>query len=106
MRSSAILFLLGTIACAQQWIPQTSNSTASLRGISAVNDKTVWASGTGGTFLHTTDGGASWTAAKVPGAESLDFRGIHAADARTVYLMSSGSGDKSRIYKTTDAGVH
>jgi photosystem II stability/assembly factor-like uncharacterized protein len=106
MRSSAILFLLVTIAFGQQWIPQTSNSTASLRGISAVNDKDVWASGTGGTFLHTTDGGASWTAGKVAGAESLDFRGIHAVDARTVYLMSSGSGDKSRIYKTTDAGVH
>ena len=30
--------LLTAAAHAQQWIPQTSNSTASLRGISAVND--------------------------------------------------------------------
>src|ERR1051326_2550147 len=98
--------LLAALAYAQSWIPQTSNSTASLRGVSAVDRNVVWASGTGGTYLHTTDGGVTWTAAKVPGAESLDFRGIRAVDARTVYLMSSGSGGLSRIYKTTDAGAH
>jgi photosystem II stability/assembly factor-like uncharacterized protein len=92
--------------CAQSWIPQTANTRASLRGVSAVDPATVWASGTGGTYLITNDAGAAWRAAKVPGAEALDFRGIHAVDARTVYLMSAGSGDKSRIYKTTDAGEH
>ena len=64
----------------------------------------MWASGSGGTWLVTIDGGVTWRAAKVAGAEALDFRGIRAIDARTVYLMSAGSGDKSRIYKTTDAG--
>ena len=101
---AALLF--AAAAHAQQWIPQSGNSTASLRGVSAVDDKIVWASGTAGTFLHTADGGATWTAAQVPGAESLDFRGIRAIDARTLYLMSAGSGDKSRIYKTNDAGAH
>jgi photosystem II stability/assembly factor-like uncharacterized protein len=52
------------------------------------------------------DGGATWRTGKVPGAEALDFRGIRAIDARTVYLMSAGPGDKSRIYKTSDAGDH
>jgi photosystem II stability/assembly factor-like uncharacterized protein len=66
----------------------------------------VWASGSGGAWLATTDGGVTWRAAKVPGAETLDFRGIRAIDARAVYLVSSGSGDKSRIYKTSDAGDH
>src|SRR6202008_1886812 len=51
-------------------------------------------------------GGVTWQESKVPGAESLDFRGVRAIDARTVYLMSSGSGDKARIYRTTDAGGH
>jgi photosystem II stability/assembly factor-like uncharacterized protein len=101
----ACLFLAAA-AQAQSWISQTTNSTASLRGISAVNPRVVWASGTGGTFLHTTDGGATWTAGKVPGGETLDFRGIRAVDERTVYLMSSGAGEKSRIYKTVDAGGH
>ena len=98
--------LLATSSVAQQWIPQTSNSTASLRGVSAVDRSTVWASGSGGTWLRTTDGGTTWTAGKVPDADSLDFRGIRAIDAQTTYLMSSGNGEKSRIYKTIDAGLH
>ncbi len=92
--------------CAQNWAPQTSDTRASLRGVSAVDARSVWAGGSGGTYLVTTDAGITWRAAKVPGAEALDFRGIRAIDARTVYLVSTGSGDKSRIYKTTDAGEH
>jgi len=101
-----LVFLTAAAAYAQSWIPQTSNSTASLRAVSAVNANEVWASGTGGSYLHTTDGGATWVAAKVPGAESLDFRGVRAIDGHIVYLMSSGSGEKARIYKTSDGGVH
>jgi photosystem II stability/assembly factor-like uncharacterized protein len=91
---------------AQGWAPQAGNTRASLRGVSAVDARTVFASGSGGTWLATTDGGVTWKAATVPGAEALDFRGIRAVDARTIYLMSAGAGDKSRIYKTTDAGEH
>src|SRR5258706_9044132 len=93
-RRLACLWIAG-MAFGQAWTPQTSNTTASLRGVSAISDKIVWASGTGGTYLKTTDGGANWQAAKVPGAEALDFRGIRAIDPRTVYLMSIGPGDKS-----------
>jgi len=93
-------------ALAQVWVNQQSNTTASLRGISAVNVKNVWASGTGGTYVHTSDGGRTWMAAVVPGAEQLDFRGIHAFNSRTVLLVSSGPGDKSKVYKTKDGGLH
>jgi photosystem II stability/assembly factor-like uncharacterized protein len=103
MKLLAAAFLVGT-SFAQSWMPQTSNTNASLRGLSAVDEKTVWASGSGGTYLRTIDGGVTWTAASVAGAESLDFRGVRAIDARTAYLMSSGPGEKSRIYKTTNAG--
>jgi photosystem II stability/assembly factor-like uncharacterized protein len=95
-----------TVANAQIWTSHSSGTTASLRGVSAVNSKAVWASGTGGTYLESTDGGASFRVAVVPGAEPLDFRGVHAVDQRTVYLLASGEGDKSRIYKTTDGGLH
>src|SRR5712692_6907295 len=91
---------------AQSWIAQTSNTTASLRGVSAVNERVVWASGSGGTWLRTTDGGVTWQASKIAGAETLDFRGIRATDERTAWVMSIGPGDKSRIYKTVDAGEH
>ncbi|HEX6559976.1 MAG TPA: hypothetical protein VF021_10950, partial [Longimicrobiales bacterium] len=39
--------------------PLASSSDASLRGISVVSADVAWASGTRGTVLRTTDGGAS-----------------------------------------------
>ena len=97
-------FFCASLAPAQTLVSQNSTTTASLRGISAVNADVAWASGAGGTWLRTTDGGATWTASKVPGAEDLDFRDVQAVDERTAYLLSIGTGDKSRIYKTTDGG--
>ncbi len=88
------------------WVPQISNTTAGLRGLHAVSARVAWASGTNGTYLVTIDGGAHWRAAVVPGAESLDFRDVEAFDAHTAYLLSSGAGDKSRLYRTSDGGRH
>jgi photosystem II stability/assembly factor-like uncharacterized protein len=104
MRIAWLIFLAG-VACAQSFTPQTSGSNASLRGVCAVNEKVVWASGTRGTYLKTVDGGAAWKAAVVPGAEALDFRDVQGVDANTAYLLSIGSGDTSRVYKTTDGGA-
>ena len=83
---------------------QTSGAEALFIGISPVDENVIWISGTQGTYARTTDGGTTWQAAVVPGADSLQFRDVHAVDARTAYLLSIGSGDQSRIYKTTDAG--
>jgi len=97
--------LLPSLLFAQSWTPQTSNTTASLRGVSAVNDQVVWASGSGGTFLRTADGGETWQSGRIAGAERLDFRAIHAFDERTAIVVSIGNGDSSRVYKTTDGGA-
>jgi len=85
-----------------QWNPQKSNTTSSLGGLSIVNANVVWVSGTGGTFVRTTDGGETWQAGAVPGGEKLDFRDVYAVDAKTAYLLSFGN--QARIYKTTDGG--
>jgi photosystem II stability/assembly factor-like uncharacterized protein len=90
---------------AQSWTPQSSGTSVSLRGVSAVSQSVVWASGGSGTFLRTLDGGATWKAAKVPGASDLDFRAIRAFHENTAFLLSIGAGEKSRIYKTADGGV-
>ena len=91
------------IAAQAQWAIQNSNTTADLRGIHSVDGKIAWASGTSGTVLRTVDGGSNWqTCAIPPGAEKLDFRGVQAFDAKTAVVMSSGKGDLSRLYKTTD----
>lgn len=92
------------LGCAHaQWETQTSNTRADLRGIDSVGGGVAWASGTHGTVLRTEDSGYVWQGcAMPPGAEDLDFRGIQAFDANTAIVMSSGKGDLSRLYKTTD----
>jgi len=102
-----ILAILAAITSAHgQWTLETSNTTADLRGIHAVGNGVAWASGTNGTVLRTEDGGYVWQSCTVPpGAEKLDFRGVQAFDANTAIVMSSGKGDLSRLYKTTD-GCH
>lgn len=84
---------------------QESGTSERLIGLSPVNDQVVWASGTGGTYVRTTDGGTTWTAGTVPSGDSLQFRDVHAVSADTAYLLSIGRGDQSRVYKTTDGGT-
>ena len=82
---------------------EPSETTADLRGIHAVGDGVVWASGTGGTVLRSQDSGFEWQqCATPPGAEKLDFRAIWAWDDQAAIVMSSGPGTLSRLYKTTD----
>lgn len=84
--------------------PQLSGTDVLFIGLSPVDEQVVWTSGTQGTFARTTDGGATWQVGTVPGADSLQFRDVHAVDAETAYLLSIGTGEQSRIYKTTDGG--
>ena len=86
-------------------VEQVSGTTALLIAVSPVNDRIVWLSGARGTWVRTTDGGTTWQTGQVPGADSLQFRDVHAVDANTAYLLSIGEGSASRIYKTTDAGT-
>lgn len=84
--------------------PQQSGTLNRLQAVSPVNARIVWASGVGGTFTVTTDGGNTWRAGVVPGAEGLEFRDVEGVSARDAYLLSAGTGTDSRIYKTRDGG--
>jgi photosystem II stability/assembly factor-like uncharacterized protein len=100
------VFVLTSITASAQWQLQTSNTTADLRGIHSIGNGVAWASGANGTVIRTLDGGVAWLSCSIPpNAEHLDFRGIQAFDANTAIVMSSGKGDLSRLYKTTD-GCH
>jgi photosystem II stability/assembly factor-like uncharacterized protein len=105
MRPLSFLLISATLA-AQTPRVQISNTTESLRGVSAVSREIAWASGTHGTYLRTADGGKTWTPAQVPDATALDFRAVVAFSADEAFLMSIGTGEQSRIYHTTDAGKH
>jgi len=95
---------IGSFPLHAQWQTQESHTESNLRGLCAVNEKVAWASGSKGTFIRTIDGGETWQAGKVPGAEELDFRDVEALDDHTAWLLSIGNGRESRIYKTTGAG--
>lgn len=99
----SLLMLLACVPARGQFALLNSGTTASLRGIDAVNEQVAWASGSGGTVLLTTNGGTSWKHCAVPpGGEKLDFRGVQALDAKTALVMASGTGPLSAVYKTTD----
>ena len=107
--ASALLALLPVAsAFAQQaWQAQASGTSAELRGLSVVSATVAWASGAQGTVLRTTDG-AHWQVIDVTGvadAAGLDFRDIHAIDARSALVMSAGPGALSRIYRTDNGGA-
>src|ERR1700678_1183341 len=87
-------------------LEDSGTTTAGLRGIHTVGGGVVWASGTDGTVVRSEDDGYLWQRCAVPPEGSkLDFRGIWAWDAQHALLLSSGPGDQSRLYRTTDGCI-
>lgn len=84
---------------------QESHTEALLQAVSAVSDDVVWVSGHQGTYSRTLDGGATWETAVVPGADTLQFRDVHAASASEAWLLAAGSGELSKVFHTDDAGA-
>jgi photosystem II stability/assembly factor-like uncharacterized protein len=111
MRLIALLFVTSLLASPRsaraQWRSQPSGTEAELRGLSVVGRNVVWASGTRGRYIRTTDGGRTWRVDSVPDAGTLDFRTVHAIDSRVAVLVSAGDADKAqaRIYRTADGGA-
>lgn len=86
--------------------PQNSGTKQLLIAVSPVNSRVVWVSGTGGTYVVTTNGGETWRAGVVPGAENLQFRDVQGVSDQVAYLMSIGNNTTDfRIYKTVDGGA-
>ncbi len=93
-----------------------TNSTASLRGLFVVDENVVWASGSEGTVLLTTDGGNNWKNCSIQGAEENDFRSICAWDKNKAlvfgingpsfgYLSEDGGQSWQVIFKDTTDGL-
>jgi len=96
--------LVFSIAATPRWTTLQTGVKARLRGVSAVSQKIVWASGSMSTAIRSVDGGSSWQTLAVT-TDQLDFRDVDAIDGNTAYILSIGNGPASRIYKTTDAGA-
>ncbi len=77
-------------------------SNASLRGLSVVSNKVIWASGSLGTILKSTNGGETFEKMLVEGYEQRDFRDIEGFDEKTAIVMAIDT--PAIIFKTTDGG--
>lgn len=77
-----------------------------MRGVHAVDANTIWASGSKGTVLLSTDAGKTWSTRDVTGAEGLDFRSVFAFSVSKAYVLSSGDKEKSKLFRTDDGGQH
>ena len=87
---------------AQQVKIIVSNDKTSLRGLSVVNDRVIWVSGSNGTVGRSLDSGNTWKWITIKGFEKNDFRDIEAFDETTAVIMAIG--EPAYILRTADAG--
>jgi photosystem II stability/assembly factor-like uncharacterized protein len=106
-KATLLMVFLSINLAKAQWIKQSAGTDASFRSIHALSKKVVWAGGSKGTVLRTTNGGNSWQVFQVKDAESLDFRDIYGVNDKIAYAMSAGDADKgaAKIFKTIDGGA-
>lgn len=81
--------------------PLPSAGDSELRGLSLTGGD-FWASGSKGMVVR--GRGKRVEPVAVPGAEALDFRGLHAFDGSNVLAMSAGPGGASQLWRTRDGG--
>jgi len=97
-----LFVLLAHFSHAQTIQILTSGTQTSLRGLSVVDNKVLWASGSNGTVARSTDGGKTFNWITVKGYGQRDFRDIEAFDSNTAIIMAVA--EPAIILKTTDAG--
>ena len=106
MKLFFLLLLLPFIGSAQQYklTPVHQGTNTSIRGLSVVNDRIAWVSGSNGYVGKTADGGASWTWSKPADFDKLDFRDIEAFDEKNAIIVNAGS--PAFILATSDGGTN
>ncbi|QGY43511.1 hypothetical protein GM418_07510 [Maribellus comscasis] len=85
-----------------EFVELQTNSDASIRGLFVVDENVIWASGSGGTVLRSTDGGKNWIDVKVTGQTANDFRSIHAWDKNKALVFGVAGPDFG--FLTEDGG--
>lgn len=97
------LFLFTFLAAHSQKIEIIADSIhSSMRGLSVVDNKVIWVSGSNGMVGKSIDGGNTWKWYQVKGFEKKDFRDIEAFDKKTAVIMAVS--EPALILRTTDGG--
>src|ERR1044072_5360664 len=98
------LLLVHSAAFAQHISILDSGTHISIRGLSVVNDRVVWVSGTHGTVGKSLDSGRTWKWIHIKGFENTDFRDIEAFDESIAVAM--GVDTPAYIVRTIDGGAN
>lgn len=96
------MVLLSFLTMAQTIQILHTGTKISLRGLSVVNDSTIWVSGNNGTVGKSVDGGNNWKWFTVKGFEQSDFRDVKAYNGKIALIMSIAA--PAYILRTTDGG--
>jgi photosystem II stability/assembly factor-like uncharacterized protein len=99
-----IAVVIVSAACGQSFkiTPQLSEIPSSIRGLSVVDDRVVWFSGSKGHVGRSLNGGVSWRYNPIKDFETLDFRSLYAFDSLNAIIANTGS--PAYILKTSDGG--
>ncbi len=107
-KKNLLLFLLlvaiKNLLQAQSVLPLQQGPNCSIRGLSVVNNRIAWASGSKGQVGLTKDGGKIWKWQQIKGFGQSDFRDVEAFSDREAVIMSSGT--PALILKTEDGGAN
>jgi photosystem II stability/assembly factor-like uncharacterized protein len=105
--------LLASFSCAafaqqeMSWQRVDISKKVSLRG-AAVNQNSLWVSGSDNSVFVSQDNGRNWLDRSVPleigTTKATDFRDIAVFNKNTAIVMGAGEGEQSVLYKTIDAG--
>jgi YVTN family beta-propeller protein len=90
------------------WAKQTSNTTNTLRAVTAINASTAWAVGDGGVIRYTNNAGVTWqtqasgTAQDLLGVSAVDATHVWAVGTNGTILFYDGTSWTAQDSKTTN----
>jgi hypothetical protein len=103
MKNIFFLLLLICVGVQAQQIKILNTGTkTSIRGLSVVDNRIIWVSGSNGMVGKSLDSGNTWKWIQVKDFEKTDFRDIEAFDENIAVIM--GVGEPAYILRTIDGG--
>jgi photosystem II stability/assembly factor-like uncharacterized protein len=104
IRGACLLSALAAAAAGAQEVSQVEGATGEFRGLAA-RDGEAWASGRGGRWARSTDGGRTWTSGVIPGADSLVLVDVEILRPGRACVLGTGfEGGLARAFRTEDGG--
>ncbi|WP_037225540.1 WD40/YVTN/BNR-like repeat-containing protein [Rhodopirellula baltica] len=94
--------LVAADVVSSNWNVSETGTNVSLRGLSAVDDDVIWASGAEATVIRSIDGGETWQPCGPAGFDGLEFRCVCAFSANVACIASAGT--PAVLLRTEDGG--